>query len=405
MPGVLLLLLLQETSGPLQDPSEKAKEALKRLEEIEADDRALQEILGEAEKLRLEYRSARDSGRFDRAEEIRKGMEGLRDRYERLWEGLKKKLARLIEDATRGIKEAPEDWGLLSARGQAYAIEGRYKQAAEDLARSLKLRPGQSKLELKLAEVLLARNDYAEALRRVEALLEREPDHARARLLAGICEFSLNRFRAASDRLGKLLDVSEVAETAKAFKEAADRCAELWKQEEALRKKEAEADDLPRVRLVTSKGEIVVELFENEAPNTVANFVFLVEQGFYDGTRFHRVVPNFMVQGGDPNSKNDDPEDDGRGGPGYRIADECRKEPFRRHFRGSLSMANAGPDTNGSQFFLTHAPAPWLNGRHTVFGRVIRGQEVVDSIEVGDVLKKAEVLRKRDHPYKPQKLE
>jgi peptidyl-prolyl cis-trans isomerase B (cyclophilin B) len=129
----------------------------------------------------------------------------------------------------------------------------------------------------------------------------------------------------------------------------------------------------------TSRGEIVCELFAKDAPNTVNNFVFLARDKFYDGTKFHRVIPDFMVQGGDPQGT-------GSGGPGYNFADEVRGNP-NKHQRGSLSMANAGPNTNGSQFFITHVATDWLNGKHTVFGKVLSGQEVVDSIKQGDTLK------------------
>ena len=129
----------------------------------------------------------------------------------------------------------------------------------------------------------------------------------------------------------------------------------------------------------TSKGKIVCDLFAKDAPNTVNNFVFLARDRFYDNTKFHRVIADFMVQGGDP-------EGTGRGGPGYRFADEVKNNPHK-HQRGSLSMANAGPNTNGSQFFITHVVTDWLDGKHTVFGQVTAGQEVVDSIKQGDLLK------------------
>jgi peptidyl-prolyl cis-trans isomerase B (cyclophilin B) len=131
--------------------------------------------------------------------------------------------------------------------------------------------------------------------------------------------------------------------------------------------------------LETSRGNIVCELFPKDAPLTVNNFVFLARDGFYNGTKFHRVIADFMIQGGDP-------EGTGRGGPGYRFKDEVGPgKP--RHQRGSLSMANAGPNTNGSQFFITHVVTDWLDGKHTVFGQVISGQEVVDAVRQGDVLK------------------
>jgi peptidyl-prolyl cis-trans isomerase B (cyclophilin B) len=129
----------------------------------------------------------------------------------------------------------------------------------------------------------------------------------------------------------------------------------------------------------TSRGKIVCELFPKDAPNTVNNFVFLARDKFYDGTKFHRVINDFMVQGGDP-------EGTGRGGPGYKFADELPAGKYRKHQRGSLSMANAGPNTNGSQFFITHVATDWLNGKHTVFGQVTSGQEVVDAVKQGDTL-------------------
>src|SRR5215213_6836245 len=134
---------------------------------------------------------------------------------------------------------------------------------------------------------------------------------------------------------------------------------------------------------VTEKGPVKVRLFAEEAPQTVNNFVFLAREGFYDGTTFHRVIADFMVQGGDPTGT-------GRGGPGYKFADEVKNNP-RRHAVGSLSMANAGPNTNGSQFFITHVVTPWLDGKHTVFGQVVQGQDVVNAVQQGDTLKSVKI--------------
>ena len=130
----------------------------------------------------------------------------------------------------------------------------------------------------------------------------------------------------------------------------------------------------------TTKGDIVIELFADRAPATVNNFVFLAKDGFYDGTVFHRVINDFMVQGGDPTGT-------GRGGPGYKWNDEKTALAIP-HARGVLSMANAGPNTNGSQFFITHISTDWLNGKHAVFGKVTKGLEVVDAIKQGDTLTK-----------------
>ena len=137
------------------------------------------------------------------------------------------------------------------------------------------------------------------------------------------------------------------------------------------------AEANPLVTLVTNMGDIQIELYEDDAPNTVANFVNLAEKGYYDNTKFHRVIKNFMIQGGDPESKTESGRW-GTGGPGYRIADEFSK---RKHEgKGVLSMANAGPNTNGSQFFVTVAAAPWLDKKHSIFGEVIEGYDVVDKI-------------------------
>lgn len=126
----------------------------------------------------------------------------------------------------------------------------------------------------------------------------------------------------------------------------------------------------------TDKGDITIELFADKTPATVNNFVFLAREGFYNGTIFHRVIKDFMAQGGDPTGS-------GRGGPGYRFADEFH--PSLKHNKpGILSMANAGPNTNGSQFFITHVPTPWLDNKHSVFGQVIKGMDVLMSIPPRD---------------------
>ena len=132
------------------------------------------------------------------------------------------------------------------------------------------------------------------------------------------------------------------------------------------------------VEMITSQGRMSLELSANYAPNTVNNFVFLAREGYYDGISFHRVIANFMVQGGDPTGT-------GMGGPGYQFDDEFENNPLR-HTDNVISMANAGPGTNGSQFFITHASQPHLDGRHTVFGKLTAGLDTLNSIQQGDVL-------------------
>jgi peptidyl-prolyl cis-trans isomerase B (cyclophilin B) len=139
-----------------------------------------------------------------------------------------------------------------------------------------------------------------------------------------------------------------------------------------------------KINMETTRGVIELELYPQHAPKTVNNFVFLVKEGYYDGVVFHRVISNFVIQGGDPTGS-------GMGGPGYKFEDELKDNPLK-HERGIMSMANAGPNTNGSQFFITHSPQPHLNGKHTVFGKVVQGLDVVDAIRQGDKMVKVTVV-------------
>jgi cyclophilin family peptidyl-prolyl cis-trans isomerase len=134
-----------------------------------------------------------------------------------------------------------------------------------------------------------------------------------------------------------------------------------------------------KATIKTDKGEMVIELFASKTPVTVNNFVFLAREGYYDGTIFHRVIKEFMVQGGDPTGT-------GRGGPGYNFKDEFDKS-LKHDKPGILSMANAGPGTNGSQFFITHIPTPWLDGKHSVFGQLISGSDVLFAIPERDPMR------------------
>lgn len=181
-----------------------------------------------------------------------------------------------------------------------------------------------------------------------------------------------------------------------------------WAEEQKIRAAESAADDLPRVKFTTTKGDVVIELFENQAPIATANMVTLVKEGFYSDVVFHRVLPHFMAQGGDPTGT-------GSGGPGHNIVCECYRPDARKHFRGTLSMAHAGRDTGGSQFFMCFVPTDFLNGRHTAFGRVIEGDDVLGKLQridpqakgpfpTPDKIIKAEVLRDRGHAYEFEKL-
>jgi len=224
----------------------------------------------------------------------------------------------------------------------------------------------------------------------------------------GVANFAIQEFEKAQAMLkeAETADPQIFGQLGRNYLASAGDYIELWKKEQEIRAREAKApagEELPRVVLKTSKGDIELELFENEAPNTVANFVNLVEKKYYDGIAFHRVLPNFMAQGGDPNTRDDDPGNDGTGGPGYTIACECYREDARMHFQGSLSMAKTSArDTGGSQFFLTHLPTPHLNGKHTVFGRITKGLDTALALRQGDVIESATVTKKRNHPYVPK---
>ena len=177
---------------------------------------------------------------------------------------------------------------------------------------------------------------------------------------------------------------------------------QLWAKEKEIRDKEAAEDTNPRVILHTTKGDITLELFPNEAPQAVGNFMTLVKDGFYTDVPFHRVLPFFMAQGGDPTGT-------GTGGPGYCIRCECAQPRARMHFRGSISMAHAGRNTGGSQFFLTFVPTGFLNGKHTVFGRIIDGMDVLSELQridpegrdlpAPDKIVSAEILRGEPTPF------
>lgn len=223
---------------------------------------------------------------------------------------------------------------------------------------------------------------------------------------AGVSAFNVNSYDEATSYLAIAKQMG--IETNADIQREIAKYRSYWKTESDLRAAEAIADDLPRVKFSTTAGDFVIELFENEAPDTVGNFVNLVETNFYDGKTFHRVLPGFMAQGGCPNGN-------GSGGPGYKIYCETDAKNARRHFRGSLSMAHAGKDTGGSQFFLCFRPQAQLDGKHTVFGRIIEGEQYLAHIQRIDPesdkfieptkILSAEVIRKRDHKYLPRRVE
>lgn len=284
--------------------------------------------------------------------------------------------------------------------------------AAGELLKQDTLSPENADLIAELAFRSFQQNQFADAAKLADAVLAKAPGNARAVNVAGVSRFARHDFEASATLLEKARDDGLlIPEFGGQYVDAARKYVDYWQQEQEIRAREAAAEgeqQLPRVALKTSRGDVLLELFENEAPNTVANFVSLVESGFYDGTKFHRVIPAFMAQGGDPNTKPGAEGQAGTGGPGYTIQCECYRPDFRRHFAGSLSMAHtADKDTGGSQFFITHLPTYHLDPEfapapHTVFGRVVEGLDVVLALKIGDAIESARVVRKRSHEYKPQ---
>lgn len=264
-----------------------------------------------------------------------------------------------------------------------------------------------------VAQDYIDNDRYAEAKLALDALRGgKAPDPTVAGNL-GVVSFVMNDFENAKTLLEEAGATGVLTSTSQQMMNWVDRYAEFWEEEKKLRDRADQLSGdamLPRVKMETNRGTMILELFEDEAPETVGNFINLVEAGFYDGLTFHRVLPGFMAQGGCPDGN-------GSGGPGYTIYCECYREDHRKHFAGSLSMAHTNQrDTGGSQFFLTFTPQPQLNGKHTVFGRVVEGMDVLAKIQrrnpeksadltiVPDKIIKAEVLNKRDHDYVPTKV-
>ena len=295
-------------------------------------------------------------------------------------------------------KATREEWVLLAqmngylenldakvdAYKSAHKISALNREEEEDLARTLK----------SMNRIVESLDSWSRLLKMSGSKADQKNEY---KFEIANANFYIQRFDAAITVLDDLRNNSQwKTKTQTLYKSIVDT-KKNWAQELEYQKKDK---DLPRVEMLTNKGRIIIELFEDDAPNGVANFISLVEKKYYDGQKFHRVIPNFMAQGGDINSKNDNPSDDGQGGPGYTIKTDLNK---RKHFRGSFSYANAGLNTDGSQFFLCVIPTTWLDGRHAVFGRIIEGQSIADSLTKNDELTKVTILYKRNHPYEVKK--
>ena len=318
-----------------------------------------------------------------------KNLQSIRDRLTAA-EGddlasLRKAYLKAVVDAKPSLRN------FTTAAEEALASGGEYQK---DAAAFLKDRIGG----------LLNTDDFERAFRIGELLLKKGYKDRTVLEATGIAAAMTNHSQQARDYLQQADQKEPLSSIGREMLTAISELEAAWKEEQQIREAEKNADDLPRVQFSTSQGDVVVELFENESPETVGSFVQLVEQGFYDGLDFHRVIPHRVAQGGCPKG-------DGTGGPGYSIRCERLDGDYRHHFRGSLSMARTGdPHTAGSQFFFCMAPLSDLDGQYTVFGRIIEGMDVLaklhrqdgksEMLPPADRILKATVDRKRDHDYR-----
>ena len=363
---------MERPSPSYGSSDDRPREERRRFDRVYSEWRGL---VGELAAVDLQYQSAPEHRR-----------DALRERYDQL-----------VAEGTAAQKE------VLQAAVVAYA---KAPEENIDLATFLTA----------VVFLLVDREEYEESLRLAQILLDGEVSSDELYALAGTAAFATGNFELAEKHLRRVEREQTMPGVAAKNLKDIDYYKTAGEREKKLRSAETSAGDLPRVLLKTTQGEIELDLFENEAPNTVANFVWLVEQGFYDGLTFHRVLPRLMAQAGCPNG-------DGSGGPGYTIPCECYREDHRLHFRGSLAMAHSGRDTGGSQFYLTFVPLRRLDGNHTVFGRVVRGIDVLARLQrrdppdpfsrginphrnivipPADKIIAAKVLKKRNHPYRPK---
>jgi cyclophilin family peptidyl-prolyl cis-trans isomerase len=352
---------------------------------------------------------------------------------------LNARLAAFQKDLTVARKARPNDPVVQWLTGELFMIVG---GEPEDILpffnRAIAAHLDRPHLFVSLAKVEFDLNHFQEAYRDAAKAVAEAPKGQDAWEIYARSGFALERFV----EVLKNIDLTFPGDSppwASLIRRSAAQLQKSWLRELSQRLRDQKKGDLPIVHLVVEhrkfaapadggsaestkvvgRGEVEIELFEDQAPATVSNFIHLVETGFYNGTSFYWAEAGHMVVGGDPNTKNADPADDGIGGPGYAIPDEFNLPAARGHFRGTISMAQNGPGRAGSQFFITLVAAPEFDGNSTAFGRVIRGQEVLDQVTEGrtnhdvgefgkiipgDLIVRAEVVRKRPHPYVVTKL-
>ena len=343
--------------------------------------------------------------------------------FERLlaeWRDVVSELAKLNVECrihgTRDVDQARQQYAELVTQG-----EEMQSQLISAASTAYAKRPADNKdlinFLLTISQMEIAREQYETGLRILQTLIDNGIDPPGIYPLAIKTAVNANEFELAKTFLDmqekKGVDPNDV--TYGENRALVEYCLQLWRREEIFRDSDRAGELLPRVKLQTNKGEIELELFENEAPNTVANFIALVEKGFYDGLEFYRVVGGEEAYAGCPNG-------DGAGGPGYSIDNESQNPNLRCHFRGSISMVNSDVSPGSSKFFICFTPRGQYDGRHTVFGHVVRGMDVLAKLQrrvprdkmstainphsnivipPADRIISATVVRKRPHSYKP----
>ena len=349
-----------------EEPSAAAQEAARGLDEIRTIVKEIQELSGLIPKLKDEYGAAMKAGDQAKADERKEEFNRKNARFTELRTAVGPKVQALDKLLGNAASAEVEDAWLLASRALFREIIGKVADARADADAVLAKAKSPAALVAAAARISAKYGNLEAARKSIAGFLKDSPAAA---AVESLCAFGADELDASVKGIEQALttkdrlDATLVADLERALVEA------------KIRQAEAKKNDLPRATISTTKGDLEIELFENEAPNTVGNFVSLAEKKFFNGLKFHRVIPFFMIQGGDPQGT-------GAGEPGYVIPDEI---------------------WDGSQFFVTHIPTLWLDGKHTVFGRVLKGAEIVDKIEQGDEIKEVKVTRKREHEYKVEK--
>jgi peptidyl-prolyl cis-trans isomerase B (cyclophilin B) len=347
---------------------------------------------------------------------------------------LNARMAAFQKDLTAARRARPNDPVVQWLTGELLIlVGGEPENILPYFDRAVSARLDRPRLFVSLAKVEFDLNHFQQAYRDASKAIAEDPKGEAAWEIYARAGFAIERFVEVLQKID-LAFPGDTPPWANAIRRNSEQLQKSWMRELAQRLRDQRQGDLPIVRFavehrkfagpadggqaesikVVGRGDVEIELFEDQAPASVNNFIHLVETGFYNGTSFYWAEAGHMVVGGDPNTKNANPGDDGLGNPGYFIPDEFNLPGARGHFRGTISMAQNGPGRAGSQFFITLVAAPEFDGNSTAFGRVIRGQEVLDQVTQGrtnrdvgefgkiipgDLIVRAEVVRKRPHAY------